>query len=267
MADVSTEEAGTYSDTIREDIVQTAVKFLENRNVVITPLAQKQKFLQRKGLTDKEIQVACERAGAYVLHDKQTREPPALPIPIQSNVYTSQVQPISYFDKFKEIVHNVALFSAVAYAIYMFYKKFIRPFLFGGKKKKNLDEQMNDLSNSVSLSISDLKNSVNDVKIEVDKISQGGESSMQRQLHDLKSEISTVKGLLLSRKQFPSVSNNSVVPPSIPAWQLSSVPPDPDPDTIDAKSDDLMEIGSGSSSSEHEHATKNSESSLEIVDN
>lgn len=267
MADISSEETGSYGDAVREDIVQTAVKFLENRNVVNTPLAQKQQFLQRKGLTDKEIQIACERAGAYILHDKLAREPPALPIPVHSNVYTSQVQPISFLEKFKEIVHNVALFSAVAYAIYMFYKKFIRPFLFGDKKKKNLDEQMEELNNSVSTSISDLKSSLYDVKIEVDKISQGGETSMQKQLHDLKSEISTVKGLLLSRKQFPSVSNNSVVPPSIPAWQLSSVPPDPDPDTIDAKSDDLMEIGSGSSSSEHEHATKNSESSLEIVYN
>lgn len=265
MAEVSSEENNEYS--IREDIVQTAVKFLENRNVISTPLAQKQKFLRRKGLTDKEIQVACERAGAYVLHDQQTREPPAIPFPIHSNLHTSQIQPISLFDKFKEIVHNVAIFSAVAYAIYMFYKKFIRPFLFGDKKKKSLEDQIEDLNNSVSNSITDIKNSLFDVKIEVDKINLGGETIMQKQLSDLKSELSTVKGLLLSRKQFPSVSSSSVVPPSIPAWQLSSVPPDPDPDTIDAKSDDLMEIGSGSSSSEHEHATKNSESSLEIMYN
>lgn len=73
--------------------------------------------------------------------------------------------------------------------------------------------------------------------------------------------------VLYSRKQFPSVSSTPVVPPSIPAWQLSSVQPDPDPDpdTMDAKSEDLMEIGSGSGSSEHEQGTKNSDSSLEIM--
>lgn len=67
------------------------------------------------------------------------------------------------------------------------------------------------------------------------------------------------------RKQFPSVSNSPVVPPSIPAWQLASQP-DPDHDTADAKSEDLMEIGSGFSS-EHEPCTsaKNSDSSLEIM--
>ncbi|KAK4876130.1 hypothetical protein RN001_012552 [Aquatica leii] len=262
MAEVPKEEQ--FSE-VRENIVQTAVKFLQNPNVSNTPLAQKQKFLQRKGLTDKEIQVACERAGAYVLHDQQSREAPALPIPIQSGLQSMQLQPLTLFQKFKEIVHNVAILSAVIYAVYMFYKKFIRRFLFGDKKKKSVEDQLEELNKSVSSSITDLKESLFDVKIEVDKITQGGEMSVHKQLHDLKAEISTVKGLLLSRKQFPSVSSTSVVPPSIPAWQLSSVTPDPD--TIDAKSDDLMEIGSGSSSSEHEQGTKNSESSLEIMYN
>ncbi|KAF5282337.1 hypothetical protein FQR65_LT14326 [Abscondita terminalis] len=261
MVEVTNEDNLNFSD-VRENIVQTAVKFLQNPNVSTTPLAQKQKFLQRKGLTDKEIQVACERAGAYALHDKQTREPPAVPIPIHSNL---QLQPLSVFQKIKEIVHNVAIISAIVYAVYMFYKKFIRRFLFGDDKKKSVEEQLDELNKTVNTSITDLKEYLYDVKIEVDKITEGGELTMQKQLHDLKSEISTVKGLLLSRKQFPSVSNSSVVPPSIPAWQLSSVTPDPD--TIDAKSDDLMEIGSGSSSSEHEQGTKNSESSLEIMYN
>ncbi|KAF5272184.1 hypothetical protein FQA39_LY01266 [Lamprigera yunnana] len=246
MTEGGNEDASKVSE-VRENIIQTAVKFLQNPNVVNTPLAQKQKFLQRKGLTDKEIQLACEHADAYSSHDQP---PPALPIPIQSNYYNSQIPVISPFQKFKEIVHNLAIISTVAYAIYMFYKKFIRPFLFGGKKKKSIEEQLEELNSSVTGSISDLKESLFDVKVEVDKISQGEESTVQKQLHDLKSEVSTVKGLLLSRKQFPSVSSTSVVPPSIPAWQLSSVTPDPD--TIDAKSDDLMEIGSGSSSSEHE---------------
>lgn len=58
------------------------------------------------------------------------------------------------------------------------------------------------------------------------------------------------------------MSNNPVVPPSIPAWQLSSVQHDQDGD---GKAEDLMEIGSGSGSSETEVVTKNSDSSLEIM--
>lgn len=66
------------------------------------------------------------------------------------------------------------------------------------------------------------------------------------------------------RKQFPSVSNAPVVPPSIPAWQMSSVQPETETDA-DPKSEELMEIGSGSGSSDPEHATKTSDSSLEIM--
>lgn len=54
-----------------------------------------------------------------------------------------------------------------------------------------------------------------------------------------------------------------MVPPSIPAWQLSSV--DPDRDTEEPKEDLLEDIGSGSGSSEPEHGMKTSESSLEIM--
>lgn len=76
------------------------------------------------------------------------------------------------------------------------------------------------------------------------------------------------KIILYCRKQFPSVSNTPVVPPSIPAWQLSSVNPDnPDgqDDQEEPKEDLLEELGSGSGSSEPEHGMKTSESSLEIM--
>lgn len=79
-------------------------------------------FLQRKGLTDKEIQEACERAGAYVLHESQNRNSlqpqlPNIPMP-----YSSQVMKYTLFERVKEIIHNTALFSAVIYAVYIFYK-------------------------------------------------------------------------------------------------------------------------------------------------
>lgn len=45
--------------------IKTAVRFLQNSQVAKSPLAQSQKFLQKKGLTDQEIKIACERSGAY----------------------------------------------------------------------------------------------------------------------------------------------------------------------------------------------------------
>lgn len=47
--------------------------------------------------------------------------------------------------------------------------------------------------------VGELRTSLDTVKIEVDKISQPDGNETQRQLQELKSEISTVKGLLLSR--------------------------------------------------------------------
>lgn len=57
-----------------------------------------------------------------------------------------------------------------------------------------------------------------------------------------------------------------VVPPSIPAWQMSSVPPENEAecDNEDSK-EEMLEIGSGSGCSEPEHGMKTSESSLEIM--
>lgn len=48
-------------------------------------------------------------------------------------------------------------------------------------------------------SIEELKDDLRSVKIEVDKLTRSSESSTTRQLVELKSEITSVKGLLLGR--------------------------------------------------------------------
>ncbi|XP_022918730.1 peroxisomal membrane protein PEX14 [Onthophagus taurus] len=260
------ESVGTENNMeppIREELVQTAIKFLQNPNVLNTPLEQKQKFLQKKGLSQKEVQLACERSGAYDNQNKQQMmQQSVVPMPYPPQ----QLAPLSTFDKIKEIVHNIALVSIVAYAIYKFYEKFIKPFLFGDKKK-TIEETVEDLSKQVNSCVIDLKEGLASVKTEVDKINQISESNTQRQLQQLQSDVATVKGLLLSRKQFPSVANSPVVPPSIPAWQLGSVSTQEEQADQDPKSDgsELIELGSGSTPSEPEQETKNSDSSLEIM--
>ncbi|CAH1155876.1 unnamed protein product [Phaedon cochleariae] len=259
----------TNIPSVREEMIQTAIKFLENPNVVNTPLAQKQKFLQRKGLTDKEIQVACEKSGAYERHQEQSHLPPPRPI-VPGTISHYQPYPfhLNFFDRLRDLVHNVAIFSIVAYVIHKFYERYISPFLFG-KKKKSVKESIEDLDKNVKASVDQLKDDLQSVKVEVHKINESSENSTNRQLTDLKSEIASVKGLLLGRKQFPSVANSPVVPPSIPAWQMSSVSPDNhdenDRDAEERKEDLLEEVASGSGSSEPEHGMKTSESSLEII--
>lgn len=106
--------------------VQTAIKFLQNPNVVNTPLTQKQKFLQRKGLTDQEIQIACEKSGAYNQYEVQSQLPQTTPIISNSSSFypqNYQVQ-LSFFDRIREVVHNIAIFSIVAYVLQKLYQVF-----------------------------------------------------------------------------------------------------------------------------------------------
>lgn len=96
--------------------METAIRFLENPKVVGTPLAHKQNFLQRKGLTEKEIQAACERSGSYQLHEQQqTRQI----IPYQP--HQLQLRP-TLFDRVKDIVQGATIVGALAYAVYMLYR-------------------------------------------------------------------------------------------------------------------------------------------------
>lgn len=96
------------------------MKFLQNPNVLNTPLAQKQKFLQRKGLTNEEIQLACEKSGAYNQHELQS-QPIINSISPRNVNFNSQVQ-IPIFYRIREIFHNIAIFSIVAYVIHKFYQ-------------------------------------------------------------------------------------------------------------------------------------------------
>lgn len=48
-------------------------------------------------------------------------------------------------------------------------------------------------------SVAELKTSLDSVKIEVDKMSQNSDWNNERYLSDIKSDLSTVKGLLLGR--------------------------------------------------------------------
>ncbi|CAH1986576.1 unnamed protein product [Acanthoscelides obtectus] len=124
-AAVETPVAQQPEGAVREEMVQTAIKFLENPNVINTPLAQKQNFLRRKGLTDNEIQIACDKSGAYTRHEEQQRRlPPSLP-PSMGTVCNhpmyGQMQ-LSWFDRVREILHNIAILSIVAYVIQKFYQ-------------------------------------------------------------------------------------------------------------------------------------------------
>lgn len=103
--------------------VAKAVKFLENPKVIQSPLVQKQRFLQNRGLTEEEIRAACERSGAYDHHERAITSSP--PMPQTPNMVSSygNYGPLqtSWFSRLRDIVHSIAIFSVVVYVIKKFY--------------------------------------------------------------------------------------------------------------------------------------------------
>lgn len=106
--------------------IETAVKFLKNPKVINSPLAHKQKFLQKRGLSEDEIRLACERSGAYDHHEQLTSLASIPSIPQSPNTITSYhgygPMQVRWFDRCREIIHSIAIFSIVAYVLKKIYE-------------------------------------------------------------------------------------------------------------------------------------------------
>lgn len=103
----------------------------------------------------------------------------------------------STFGKIKEVLNSMALFSGVAYACYLFYKKFIEPFLFGRKKRKTVEEKLDELSIKVEQDLKSLCQEVNKIKEEIKN--QSSTDTFRRELQGFQQDIESIKGLLLNK--------------------------------------------------------------------
>ncbi|EZA56505.1 peroxisomal membrane protein PEX14 isoform X2 [Ooceraea biroi] len=242
---------------LRDSLVKTAAQFLQNPKVSLSPLAQKQEFLKRKGLTDEEIKTAFKLASidAPSVPDRNAFHSPssytAIQMPQgplhpyhQMNVY----QP-TLLQKIRDFFNVTALIGVTAYCAYLFYKKFISPFLFGRKKKETIQDKVSELDKTVQDSMKEMREFVSKVERDVQKLTQHQalDPTIPQLVQELKQDLSSLKALLLSRKQFPSA------PASIPPWQLEATNVRQEKAT--EREDDA---GSGSS-------TNNSDSSLEMI--
>ncbi|XP_070159169.1 peroxisomal membrane protein PEX14 [Polyergus mexicanus] len=241
--------------SLRESLVKTAVQFLQNSKVSSSPLMQKQEFLKRKGLTDEEIKTAFKLASVDNTADRnafQNQNPYTAIQMSQGPIYPyhpTNVYQLTLLQKIKDIFNATAFIGATAYFVYWLYKKFIEPFLFGRKKKSTVEDRIIELDKTVQDSTKEMKASILKMENEVQKLTQHQalDPTIPQLVHELKQDLSSLKALLLSRKQFPSA------PASIPPWQL---------DTTNVSQEKAIEreddAGSGSS-------TNNSDSSLEMI--
>ncbi|XP_053664955.1 peroxisomal membrane protein PEX14 [Anopheles marshallii] len=268
---LSSETSATEPPTLppREHLIVTAVKFLNNPNVVRSAITKKQAFLRSKGLSEDEIQIACERAGVFTTNPSAIPTQTVISMGVESSGggnyakpgYQLQPRP-NFLTRMKDMLSSVALLSGLMYGVYMFYKKFIEPLLFRSKKKKSVGEQLTELNQTMTVKIDILSAELGKIKEELNHVNQT--NTTVKELANFKGDLDSIKGLLLNRKQFAS-PNLPVVPPSIPAWQLRSQQHQPASSEGEHDKHDDNDTGSGSGSSENDVVLKNSDSSLEIM--
>ncbi|XP_050051751.1 peroxisomal membrane protein PEX14 [Dermacentor andersoni] len=253
----------------RENLIATAVNFLENPRVQGSPLSQKRAFLLKKGLTPEEIDVAIERArvgnpNTVAEHGlvPYPTSPPQLPPPLPPRL----VQPeYSIWSQLSHFSSSMVIVGVACYGAYYMYKRYMEPYLRGWdgpKSKPDRLSQVQEQIGALTQAIQQLREAVASLELAVaqdrklQKPAEALDSAKQdRTISELKSEVLSVKALLLSRNQFPSAPKLTPPAPSIPTWQLSS------------NGDDGKENGTASESSEPEESEEqDSKSTKEPVE-
>ncbi|XP_049568630.1 peroxisomal membrane protein PEX14 isoform X4 [Orcinus orca] len=187
---------GSYIFKMR---IATAVKFLQNSRVRHSPLATRRAFLKKKG-----------PAGS------RWRDYSALAI----------------------------IMAGIAFGFHQLYKKYLLPLIMGGredrKQLERMEASLSELSGSVAQTVTQLQMTLASVQelliqqqqkvqelaheLATAKATTSTNWILESQnINELKSEINSLKGLLLNRRQFPP----SPSAPKIPSWQIPVKSPSP----------------------------------------
>uniref|UniRef100_A0AAQ4PH10 Peroxisomal membrane protein PEX14 n=1 Tax=Gasterosteus aculeatus aculeatus TaxID=481459 RepID=A0AAQ4PH10_GASAC len=247
----------------REQLITTAVKFLQNPKVRQSPLATRKAFLTKKGLTEEEVELAIQRSGST--EEVLPVSPVGPPHPLHApQLALAPHSPAGY--RWRNYGSLAIIMVGIAFGFNQLYKKYILPLIMGSREDKKHLQRMESniaaMSGTLTQTVSQLQQtlvSVQELLVQqqqrIQELSQEmasteASSSTNRVLDnqtvgELKAEISSLKGLLLSRRQFPSTP----VIPKIPSWQIPLKPPS----------------ASVSSSVNHHTATTNSSSDISPV--
>ncbi|KAJ8378909.1 hypothetical protein AAFF_G00233430 [Aldrovandia affinis] len=193
----------------REPLIATAVKFLQNQKVRQSPLATRKTFLKKKGLTDEEL----------------------APVPYSPPGY-----------RWRDYGALAIIMTGMAFGFHHLYRKYILPLIMGSREDKKklhrMETHIAEMSGTLTQTVTQLQMtlaSVQDLLVQQqqriqelshDLATSETSSAANRMLEsqaitELKAEIVSLKGLLLSRRQFPA----SPSVPKLPAWQIPLKPP------------------------------------------
>merc|ERR1712130_729341 len=220
--------ATTVEKGVRQDMVATAVRFLENDRVRASTDDMKRKFLLKKGLNEAEIREAFARVKPAV---QQPAPQQATPVPLQvGGGYPGlAVSQSSFSSRIRDLLNLLLLIGGASYGLRYLWKTYIAPWLFGpAKPVPNPQAAVVETCQAVLGGVHQLQQAITSLQTSIssqaEKLERAVESGQGRQenagqLGELKAEIQSVKGLLLSSRSFPQQPPVSA-PPSLPAWQL-----------------------------------------------
>ncbi|EEB17472.1 conserved hypothetical protein [Pediculus humanus corporis] len=192
--------------TPRTELIDTAVNFLQNPNVQKSSTFQKEAFLRKKGLTTEEIKIAFEKSVNLV--------------PLSLVNYDQNVAKKGFwFQKIKDVISTATLVVGASYTLYYLYKKFIKPVFPVEWNISKKQDRNGSTKKPLEKAITELKEDIQRIQAELEQIvASQREQNNYKLMSELKSDITTVKGILLSRHQYSSVSLSG---PAIPNWQLT----------------------------------------------
>uniref|UniRef100_A0A3Q3GBX0 Peroxisomal membrane protein PEX14 n=1 Tax=Labrus bergylta TaxID=56723 RepID=A0A3Q3GBX0_9LABR len=203
-------------------LITTAVKFLQNPKVQQSPLATRKAFLKKKGLTDVEVELAILRSGST--EEVLALSPIGPPHPLHATqlVLQPKVSPAGY--RWRDYGALTIIMVGLAFGFHQLYKKYILPLIMGSREDKKHLQRMESniaaMSGTLTQTVTQLQQTLASVQ-ELLASSSTNRVLDNQSVGELKAEIGSLKGLLLSRKQFPSTP----AVPKIPSWQIPLKPP------------------------------------------
>merc|ERR1712055_224651 len=268
--------ATKVEEGVRQDMVATAVRFLENDRVRASTDDMKKKFLLKKGLNEGEIREAFARVQPAV---QQTGPQQAVPAPLQvgGGHPAIAVSQNSFSSRIRDLLNLLLLIGGASYGLRYLWKTYIAPWLFGpAKPVPNPQAAVVETCQAVLGGVQQLQQAITSLQTSIgsqaEKLERAVEYRQGRQenttgdIGELKAEIQSVKGLLLSSRSFPQQPPVSA-PPSLPAWQLQQNETTA-PDLLAAATTEGQkspEVSSANASSATSSANASSASEIEML--
>uniref|UniRef100_A0A8C3IDX9 Peroxisomal membrane protein PEX14 n=1 Tax=Chrysemys picta bellii TaxID=8478 RepID=A0A8C3IDX9_CHRPI len=214
---------GTENAVSREPLITTAVKFLQNSRVRQSPLATRRAFLKKKGLTDEEIDLAFQQSGTTT-DEPQSLGPSTQLVPTQPPHLVPYSPPGS---RWRDYGALAIIMAGIAFGFHQLYKKYLLPLIMGGKEDRKqlqrIEANISEMSGSVTQTVTQLQKTLASVQELLMQQQQKIQELTQelaaakattstnwilesQNINELKSEIYSLKGLLLNRPAWRSAA-------------------------------------------------------------